>query len=90
MPRTLQEIIDHQDEIADAFEQYEPKPDDRLDPAAFESLRNAATQRVNAEQAVVQAVAHARDAGYTWAAIGALLGTSGEAARQRYSQLANH
>lgn len=90
MPRTLQEIIDHQDELAEAFEQHEPAPDEHLDPAAFEALRNAAAQKAHAEQALAQAVTQARDAGYTWAAIGALLGTSGEAARQRYGQLAKH
>ncbi len=89
MPRTLQDIIDHQDEIADAFEQYEPRPGDQLDPEALAALRSAATQKTNAEAALVDAVATAREAGYPWAAIGALLGTTGEAARQRYGKLIN-
>jgi hypothetical protein len=34
--------------------------------------------------AVRDAVRHARERGYSWAFIGSLVGTSGEAARQRY------
>ena len=33
---------------------------------------------------VNDAVKHARERGYSWAFIGSLIGTSGEAARQRY------
>lgn len=88
MPRSLQEILDHQDELAERFEQYEPKPGDRLDPAPLEALRTATRHKANAEAELAQAVANARQAGYPWATIGALLGTTGEAARQRYSQLA--
>lgn len=35
---------------------------------------------------VRDAVTHAREHGYTWAFIGSLLGTTGEAARQRYGR----
>jgi hypothetical protein len=34
---------------------------------------------------MLAAVQAAREAGLSWAAIGSLVGTSGEAARQRYS-----
>lgn len=37
-----------------------------------------------AEITVKDAVAHARESGYSWAFIGSLIGTSSEAARQRY------
>lgn len=90
MPRTLQEILDHQYEIAQRFEDYEPQPDDWRDPAPLESLRHAMNQRADAETALVNAVREARDAGYAWGTIGNLLGTTGEAARQRYRQLAKH
>lgn len=90
MPRSMQEIIDSADELADRFEAYEPKPEDRRDPRALHALRRASTARVEIERALVAAVSAARDAGYSWAVIGGQLGTSGEAARQRYAQLVAH
>jgi hypothetical protein len=89
MPRTLQEIIDHANELASQFEQQEPDPDDRRDPEPMHAMRRAATHRSTAEAEVAEAVEAARAARYSWAAIGAVLGTSGEAARQRYGQPAH-
>jgi hypothetical protein len=40
--------------------------------------------RSEAERSISQAVTEARSHGYSWRTIGALLGTTGEAARQRY------
>ena len=40
--------------------------------------------RSEAEQSIRDAVAAVRSDGQSWAAIGTMLGTSGEAARQRY------
>ena len=31
MPRTVEEILTHADELAARFEQYEPQPEDELD-----------------------------------------------------------
>lgn len=87
MPRSMQEIIDHAEQLADRFETYEPDPNDRRDPQPLESIRSAAAERAHAEATLVEAIPKAREAGYSWGAIGALLGTSGEAARQRYDQL---
>jgi len=47
-------------------------------------LRSAAVSRADAERSLQQAVVHAREQRYSWQVIGSLLGTSGEAARQRY------
>ena len=52
MPRSLQEILEHADELSRRFEEHEPK-----------DVRDAAPLH----------------------AIGTMLGTSGEAARKRYS-----
>jgi hypothetical protein len=82
----MQQIMDAADSLADRFEQYEPSPDEHRDPGPLRALRNAVHERARAEQALAEAVAAARDAEYSWATIGALLGTSGEAARQRYGQ----
>lgn len=64
---------------------------ERLTPTspALVELRRAAARRVylahEAEKAVRDAVAHARAEGLSWNAVGRALGTTGEAARQRYS-----
>lgn len=84
MPRTVQDILDHADELARRFEAYEPAAEDERDVHVFESLRDAVMSRSNAERSIRTAVDEARAHGYSWAFIGSLLGTSGEAARQRY------
>lgn len=87
MPRSLEEIIEHAGEIADAFEQYDPAKEDEGKASTLVALRLAAAKRATAERALLEAVADAREHRVTWAAIGGLLGTSGEAARQRYADL---
>ncbi len=85
MPRTVDEILAHADELAERFENYDPQDADELDRAAVADLRSATQERSTAERHVLDAVRRARSAGMSWAAIGALVGTTGEAARQRYS-----
>ena len=84
VPRSVQEIIDHADELARRFEDYEPRTEDERDPETYMALRDAAMSRSRAEKALSDAVAAARTTGHTWSDVGAVLGTSGEAARQRY------
>ena len=48
------------------------------------ALRRSAYRRSLAEREVLESVRRAREAGASWATIGAELRTSGEAARQRY------
>ena len=86
MPRSLQEILDHADELADHFEENPPDPADMVDATTLHALRDAVVDRAKAEEAVATAVESARAAGHTWPRIGTILGTSGEAARQRYGQ----
>jgi hypothetical protein len=85
MPRTVQDILDHADELASRFENYDPTPQEERDPEAFVALRDAVLSRSDAERSIKAAVDNARAHGYSWALIGSLLGTSGEAARQRYA-----
>lgn len=87
MPRTLQEILDDQDRLAKEFEDYEPHPADERDPAVFRALLAAAANRARAEAELVEAVMKARAAGYSWAMIGGAIGTTGQAAQQRYRNL---
>ena len=84
MPRTVQDILEHADELAKRFEDYEPSPDDEREPEVFAALRRSVLARSEAERSISQAVTEARSHGYSWRTIGALLGTTGEAARQRY------
>jgi hypothetical protein len=86
MPRSLQEVLDHAEELADHFEDNPPDPADMVDATTLHELRDAVIDRAKAEEVIVAAVDAARAAGHTWPRIGAILGTSGEAARQRYGQ----
>lgn len=83
MPRTAREIIAHADDLATRFEAHEPS-DDIRDASALRDVRDAVLARAAAERQITEAVAAARADGHSWASIGAMLGTSGEAARQRY------
>ncbi len=84
MPRTVREILDHAEDLARRFEDYEPAADDERDPRVFAVLRDAVVSRSDAERTIKDAVEDAREHGYSWGFIGSLLGTSDEAARQRY------
>lgn len=86
MPRTVQDILDQADELAKRFQDYEPAAHDERDPEVFAELRRAVLSRSDAERAIRDAVHGARRHGYSWAFIGSLVGTSGEAARQRYGR----
>lgn len=88
MPRTIDEIIKHAEELAARFEDHEPDVDEIRDATALRNIRKAFFARAEAEQRVTEAVEKARAGGHSWASIGAMLGTSGEAARQRFSRAA--
>ncbi len=83
MPRSLQEILEHADELERRFADHDP--DDVRDAAPLHALRDAVTERAATERRIAQAVTAARETGASWAAIGGMLGTSGEAARKRYA-----
>ncbi len=87
MPKSLQWILDHQHELAERFENYEARPEDGRDPEVFVRLLRAASARAGVENDVAEAVVSARRAGYSWAVIGGAIGTSGQAAQQRYGRL---
>ena len=85
MPKTVDEILEHADELAARFENYEPSASDESDVSAVGALRAAIQERSDAEQHVIDAIREARRAGMTWSTIGTFVGTTGEAARQRYA-----
>lgn len=70
MPRTVEEILAHADELAARFEDYDPKPTDGLDVSAIGQLRAAIAEQSVAERHLLDAVKAAREAGMSWASIG--------------------
>ena len=86
MPRSIQEILDHADELAKRFEDYEPTDRDER-PVEEYLLERAALARARSERQVADAVIGARAAGASWQKIGGLLGTSAQAAQQRYGSI---
>lgn len=83
MPRSIQEILDHADELAKRFEDYEPTEGDER-PVEEYLLERAALARARSERQIIDAVVAARAAGIPWSKVGNLLGTSAQAAQQRY------
>ena len=83
MPRSIQEILDHADELAKRFEDYEPDPADERSVEEY-LLERAALARACSERQIVDAVTAARAKNVPWQRIGELLGTSAQAAQQRY------
>lgn len=84
MPRSYQDIIDQAAQLSQKFE-------DGFVPAEtpeVAALRAASFKRAQAEVELFEAVKHAVEAGEPWKAIGEAVGTTGEAARQRYRKLA--
>lgn len=86
MPRSVKEIIEQAEELAQRFEKFEPDPADRARARSLAAVHRATLARAKAEANLAEAVARARADGHSWSAIGTVLGTSGEAARQRYGQ----
>ena len=86
MPRSIQDILDHADELAARFESYEPDPADER-PVEEYLLERAALARARSERQIVDAVATARSKNIPWTRIGELLGTSAQAAQQRYGNV---
>lgn len=84
--RSIEQIAAHADELADAFEDYDPKPGDEDAPLpAAMAVKLAAWRRDVAERELAETVQSAREHHVSWREIGESIGTSGEAARQRYS-----
>ena len=83
MPRTIQEILDHAEELAQRFEDLDPD-EAREIPVEEYVLQRAVMTRARSEQQLLEAVARARSKGMSWLKIGELIGTSAQAAQQRY------
>jgi DNA-directed RNA polymerase specialized sigma24 family protein len=86
MPRSIQEVLDHADELAARMEAYDPEAEDERNVEEY-LLERAALARARSEQKVVEAVVAARAKGLSWQRIGQILGTSAQAAQQRYGSV---
>lgn len=86
MPRSIQDILDHADELVRRFEEYEPDEADER-PVEEYLLERAALSRARSERQIVDAVMAARASGISWRKIGEILGTSAQAAQQRYGEV---
>lgn len=86
MRRSLTDLIASADKIADAFEDYDPTPDDFDAPLPpLMAVKLAAFRRSQAEKDLADAIHAAREAHLSWRELGEAIGTSGEAVRQRYA-----
>jgi hypothetical protein len=88
MPRSLNELIKHADFYAKQFEDNPTSADDAIDSATFNALWAAGEQKSTIENSIAELVVKARSENMSWKLIGQVLGTTGEAARQRYGSLA--
>ena len=86
MPRSIQDILDHADELAKRFADFDPNHADDI-PVEEYLLQRAVVARAHSDQQLIDTVINARSAGLSWQKIGALLGTSAQAAQQRYGNV---
>lgn len=80
-------IVDKQlaaEAIAARLAEQDPADVQWRDGAPLRRVGEAFRHSVNAEAAVIAAVAEARTEGHSWAAIGAVLGVSKQTAQHRY------
>jgi hypothetical protein len=87
MPRSLSELIKHGDFYAKQFEDFPTSSEDAIDGEIFTALWSAGQQKSALENSIAELVIKARSQDMSWKLIGQILGTSGEAARQRYGSL---
>ena len=87
MSRTLQQILDNADELADRFEAFDPSEAVEV-PVAEYLLHRAVRAHPNDQARLIEALATAREAGTPWTRIGEILGMSGPDAEEWYESLA--
>lgn len=82
MPRRAEVIIEHAEALAEA----DPAAGAHTEPA-LQALRDAVIARGRAEAGIIRALQRARAEGASWTALSAVLGTSRQAAQQRYGDV---
>lgn len=82
---SLDDLADRAEALADRFAEYQPADGERDAPMpGILALRLAAWRRDAAERDLADAVHAAREQKVSWRLVGEAIGTTGEAARQRY------
>jgi len=84
MPKSVEDILANAENLSKRIKEYEPTKKDEKNVKVFKALQEAAMQRSLVEKNLVKQIIKARANGYSWSLIGSFLGTTGEAARQRY------
>jgi hypothetical protein len=82
----MKEVIESADVLARRFEKMDRASDEMRDARVLREVRQAQERVAAATSELADAVAVARAEGASWASIGAMVGTSGEAARQRFTR----
>lgn len=91
MARTTDQIIATAEALARRFEAGD-LPDTKgtiRDARPLRDVREAFEDLAHAERRLADRIIVARAAGHSWASVGMMVGTSGEAVRQRYSKAAS-
>lgn len=86
LPKSVDEILAHASELSNKFESYEPTEAELAFARELARVQHAVINRAQAEALLCDEVLAAREAGAPWTSIGALLGTTGEAARQKFGK----
>jgi hypothetical protein len=84
MPRTTTQLDEAAARAEEWLEQLDPGQGGAKDARPLRKVHEAFRAVVADERVLAQAVQDARDAGFSWAAIGNALGISRQAALQRY------
>lgn len=84
MQPTMNEIQQDPDRFAAVFENHEPDQSKIINSGSLSVLSEAVSRRNQADEDIAHSIDLARNDRHSWAAVGAVLGTTGEAARQKY------
>ena len=83
-PPTVAEIMAQAEHFADLAESDDSPGGASHDGAPIRAMRAAFKKRAGADAEMVVAVESARAEGCSWSFIGSMIGTSGQAAREKY------
>lgn len=86
MARTITDKQRAAEEIAERLASRDPADTEWRDGAPLRRIADAFSRSVSAEAELADLVRAARADGYSWTAIGAVLGISKQTARQRYGE----
>ena len=89
MPKSMEELIQHADDISELFEKWDSSQSIVLSKEEMAILR-AVYQRCFQEKKIADAVQNARAKNISWKDIGFVLGTSAQSAHRKYSTYLSH